>query len=53
VTRPGKNVRIKTLADSRGPGFRLKIRRGKQQVEITGRDPEKVLAALKDMLDGS
>lgn len=43
---------IKALADSRGPGFRLKIRRGKQQVEITARDPEKGLAALKDLLDG-
>jgi len=44
---------IKTIADSRGPGFRLKIRRGKEHVEITVRDADKGLAALKDLLDGS
>ena len=44
---------IKTVAESRGPGFRLKIRRGKEHVEITARDADKGLAALKDLLDGS
>jgi Effector Associated Constant Component 1 len=44
---------IKALVDSRGPGFRLRVRRGRQQVEITARDPDKGLAALKDLLDGS
>jgi hypothetical protein len=44
---------IKALADSRGPAFRLRVRRGRQRVEITAQDPEKGLAALKDLLDGS
>lgn len=44
---------IKTVAESRGPGFRLKIRRGKERLEITTRDADKGLAALRDMLDGS
>jgi hypothetical protein len=44
---------IKTVAESRGPGFRLQIRRGKDQLEITARDADKGLAALRDMLDGS
>lgn len=44
---------IKALADSRGPSFRLRVRRGRQRVEITARDPEKGLAALKDLLGGS
>lgn len=43
---------VKTLAESRGPGFRLKIRRGREQMEITARDPEKGLDALKDLLGG-
>jgi len=44
---------IKTVAESRGPGFRLKIRRGSERLEITARDADKGLAALKDLLDGS
>jgi hypothetical protein len=44
---------IKTVAESRGPGFRLQIRRGKEQLEITARDADKGLAALRNMLDGS
>ena len=44
---------VKALAESRGPGFRLRIRQGRKQVEITARDPDKGLAALKDLLDGS
>jgi len=44
---------IKTVAESRGPGFRLKVRRGKEQVEITADDADKGLAALRDLLDGS
>lgn len=44
---------IKTVAESRGPAFRLKIRQGKEHVEITARDADKGLAALKDLLDGS
>ena len=44
---------IKVLAESRGPGFRLRIRQGKSKVEITADDPDKGLAALRDLLDGS
>jgi hypothetical protein len=44
---------IKTVAESRGPGFRLKVRRGKEHVEIIVRDADKGLAALRDLLDGS
>jgi hypothetical protein len=44
---------IKTVAESRGPGFRLKIRRGKEHAEITARDADKGLIALRDLLDGS
>lgn len=44
---------IKVLAESRGPGFRLRIRHGRSQVEITAHDPDKGLAALRDLLDGS
>lgn len=44
---------IKVLAESRGPGFRLRIRQGKDKVEITADDPDKGLAALRDLLDGS
>jgi hypothetical protein len=44
---------LKVLAESRGPGFRLKVRRGKDRVEITADDADAGLAALRDMLDGS
>jgi hypothetical protein len=44
---------LKTLAESRGPAFQLKIRKGKDKVEISARDPEDGLEALKDLLDGS
>jgi S1-C subfamily serine protease len=44
---------VKVLAESRGPGFRLKIRQGRSQIEITTDDPDKGLAALRDLLDGS
>jgi hypothetical protein len=44
---------LKVLAESRGPGFRLKIRNGRGRVEITARDADAGLAALKNLLDGS
>jgi hypothetical protein len=43
---------VNTLLESRGPGFRLKIRRGKDRLEITADDAEEGLAALKELLDG-
>ena len=44
---------LRALAESRGPGFRLKVRHGKDQVEITAHDADAGLAALRDLLDGS
>ena len=44
---------LRVLAESRGPRFRLKVRRGKDQVEITADDADAGLAALRDLLDGS
>jgi len=44
---------VKVLAESRGPEFRLKVRRGKDQLEITADDADAGLAALRDLLDGS
>ena len=43
---------IKTLLDSRGPGFTLKIRRGRDRLELTGENAEEVLPLLKELLGG-
>ena len=43
---------IKTVAVSQRPKFR-EVRRTQEQLEITARDADKGLAALRDMLDGS
>jgi hypothetical protein len=44
---------IKTLVESRGPGFRLRIRRGRDRLEITAADVDEALPMLRDLLDGS
>lgn len=44
---------IKSLVDSRGPGFVLKVRRGKDRLEITADNAEEVLPLIEKMLDGS
>lgn len=43
---------VKTLLDSRGPGFVLKVRRGRDRLEITADDAEQALAALRELLGG-
>jgi hypothetical protein len=43
---------VKTLVDSRGPGFVLKVRRGRERLEITADNAEEALAALRELLDG-
>jgi hypothetical protein len=42
---------IKSLAESRGSGFRLTVRRGRTRIELTGDDVERVLPELRDLLD--
>lgn len=44
---------VKTLVESRGPGFVFKVRRGRERLEITADNAEQALAALREMLDGS
>lgn len=44
---------IKTLAESRGRGFAVKIRRGKDQLEITAKNADEALPMIKEWLDGS
>jgi hypothetical protein len=43
---------IKTLVQTRGPGFILKFRRGKDQREITAHNVDDALPLLKALLDG-
>lgn len=43
---------IKTLLDSHGPGFVLKVRRGRDRLEITADNAEQALAALQELLGG-
>jgi hypothetical protein len=43
---------IKTLVDSHGPGFVLKVRRGRDRLEITADNAEQALAALRELLNG-
>lgn len=44
---------VKTLVESRGPNFSLKIRRGKDRLEITADSLDEVLPVLKELLSGS
>jgi hypothetical protein len=44
---------VKALVESRGPKFSLKIRRGKDRLEITAENIDEALPLLKDMLGGS
>lgn len=43
---------VKTLVDSRGPGFVLKVRRGRDRLEVTADNTEQALAALREVLGG-
>jgi membrane-associated two-gene conflict system component 1 (EACC1) len=44
---------IRSLVRSRGPGFELKVRRGKDRLEITAENADEVLPLIAKMLDGS
>ena len=44
---------VKSLLDSRGPGFTLKIRRGRERLEVTAENAEEALPVLKELLGGS
>jgi hypothetical protein len=44
---------VKALVESRGPKFSLKIRRGKDRLEITADSVDEALPLLRDLLDGS
>jgi hypothetical protein len=43
---------IKVLLESRGPGFSLKLRRGKDVVEITAENAEEALPLVRELLGG-
>lgn len=44
---------VKTLAESRGPKFVLKIRRGKDRLEVTADNVEEVIPILRELMRGS
>ena len=44
---------IRSVIESRGPKFSLKVRRGKDRIEINTSNIEEMLPLLKEMLDGS
>jgi hypothetical protein len=43
---------IKVLAESRGPKFQLKIRQGKNRLEVTADTVDEVLPVIRRLLDG-
>jgi len=42
---------IKVLAESRGPKFKLKIRQGKNMLEVTADNLDEVLPVLRELID--
>jgi hypothetical protein len=44
---------VKTLLESRGPGFVLKIQRGRDRLEIAADNVEEALPLVRQLLDGS
>jgi Effector Associated Constant Component 1 len=44
---------IKVLAESHGPKFSLKIRQGKNKLEVTADNLDEVLPVIRELLDGS
>jgi hypothetical protein len=44
---------IKVLAESRGPKFSLKMRQGKNRLEVTADNLDEVLPLIRELLDGS
>lgn len=43
---------IKVLAESRGPKFSLKIRQGKNKLEVTADNVDEVIPVLRRLIDG-
>jgi Effector Associated Constant Component 1 len=43
---------IKVLAESRGPKFSLKIRRGRNKLEVTADNVDEVLPVIRELLEG-
>ena len=43
---------VKSVVESRGPKFSLKVRRGKDRLEINADNVEEILPLLKRLLDG-
>jgi hypothetical protein len=43
---------IKTLLESRGPSFVLKLRRGKDRLEISADNLDEAMPAIKELLGG-
>jgi hypothetical protein len=43
---------IKVLAESRGPKFSLKIRQGKNRLEVTADNIDEVLPVIRELIDG-
>lgn len=43
---------IKVLAESRGPKFSLKIRQGKNRLEVTADSVDEVLPVIRELIDG-
>lgn len=44
---------IKTVVDSRGPQFVLKIRHGKDRIEINAKTINEALPVIRELIDGS
>ena len=44
---------VKALVESRGPRFSLKIRRGKDRLEVTADNIEEILPAIRELLNGA
>jgi hypothetical protein len=43
---------IKVIAESRGPKFSLKIRQGKNKLEVKADNVDEVIPAIRDLLEG-
>ncbi len=43
---------IKVLAESHGPKFSLKIRQGKNRLEVTADNIDEVLPVIRELIDG-
>jgi hypothetical protein len=43
---------IKVLAESRGPKFSLKIRQGRNKLEVTADNVDEVIPIIRELIDG-